>query len=86
MAEEFSFIKGTKIAPAEAKKLNRDNMIVATMSPPGPREVEGQSQWWQRYAFLCPWCVHVEYALVHEEQRHTHWFFCGHCGGAFRAW
>ncbi len=84
MADEVKVVKGTKIAPEEAAKLDRAKMIVATASPPPEKEVEGQ--YWHRDVFHCPWCGHLEYAMVDERHRHDHWFTCGHCGNAFRAW
>jgi hypothetical protein len=84
MSEDLKVNKGIKITPEEAAKLDRAKMIVATSAPPEEREVEGQ--WWHRHIVHCPWCGHLEWALVNEHHRHMHWFSCGWCGGAFRAW
>ncbi|MBI4618050.1 MAG: hypothetical protein HY720_30885 [Planctomycetes bacterium] len=78
---EMKIKVGTKIEPAEAKKLDRGKMGVGTVNKPKEAEVEAQCRFWQQ--IVCPWCHGVSWCYV-DDQVYL-WFTCCWCGCSFRA-
>jgi predicted RNA-binding Zn-ribbon protein involved in translation (DUF1610 family) len=77
---EPKIIKGIKIPPEEAEKMDRSRMGVSLTGTPAT-EVEGQ---WEGWGYTqCPWCGHIGRSWVSNER--YLWYTCGACGRAFRA-
>ena len=80
MSEEIKVKTGTKIEPAEEKKLDRNKMGV--MIGGGATEGEVEAQGYYCYT-RCPWCGHVGRSVC--SSTYYLYYTCGWCGRPFRA-